>query len=207
MLQELTDSLKYRKKINLFLVEINIAIFLLMIITGGNPLDVDYMMNHGAMLPSAVLAHGEYYRLLTSMFLHFGAEHLIFNMILLIFAGEMLQTRVEAVRYLLVYLGGGLLGNVLSYVVNLNLHANIVSAGASGAVFAVIGALVWLILKNRGRVEGLNSRGVLMMAVLSLIQGFTDAGVDNYAHLGGFIGGFLLAAVSGIWSADAWKRR
>lgn len=200
MLSELKDFLHKRTKINLALVIINILIFLTMTFTGGNTLDAVYMSEHGAMLPSAVMQQGECYRLFTSMFLHFGAEHLIYNMMLLIFAGDMLERRIGAVRYLLVSLGGGLAGNMLSLAVNLYLERDVVSAGASGLVFAVIGALVWLIVKTRGNVSGINSRGVCVMAALSLVQGFMDSGVDNYAHLGGFIGGFVLAAVSGILS-------
>ncbi len=205
MLQEMGAFLKSRKKANLLMVAINAAVFLWMILTGGDPLDVRYMLDHGAMLPSLTVQGGQYYRLITSMFLHFGAEHLLFNMLLLVFAGDMLESRVGKLRYLLIYLGGGLAGNLLSLAVNLSQQEDVPSAGASGAVFAVIGGLVWLIVKNRGRVEGLDSRGVLMMAVLSLIQGFWETGVDHFAHLGGFLGGFVLAAVSGILWAGSRK--
>lgn len=201
MVQELKDFLKTRKKMNLLMVAANIAVFLWMIAAGGDPLDAEYMFAHGAMLPSAVAKDGEYYRLLTSMFLHFGAEHLLFNMILLLFAGDMLEERTGTAGYLLIYAGGGLAGNLLSLGVHLLRGTEVISAGASGAVFAVIGGLVWLIVKNKGSVPGLDSRGVLLMAVLSLAQGFLDTGVDPYAHLGGFIGGFLLAAAGGILSA------
>lgn len=199
MLQELTTFLKHRKKWNLLLVAVNIGVFLLLEVTGGDVLNPVYMLEHGAMLPSAVLQKKEYYRLFTSMFLHFGAEHLFFNMLLLLFAGDMLQTRVGAVRYLLIYMGGGLAGNLLSLAVSAAQGEDIVSAGASGAIFAVLGGLVWLIVRGRGKVKDLDVRGVLMMAVLSLIQGFMDVGVDHFAHLGGFLGGFFLAAVTQLF--------
>lgn len=207
MLRELTDFVKQREKLNLLMVAANAAVFLWMILTGGDPVDAGYMLEHGAMLPSAVAGQGQVYRLFTSMFLHFGAEHLLFNMMLLLFAGDMLQKRTGALRYLVVYLGGGLAGNILSLLVNLHQNTDVVAAGASGCIFAVIGGLVWLIVKNRGSVPGLDSRGVLLMAVLSLVQGFMDAGVDNYAHLGGFIGGFLLAAATEILSAPFRRNR
>ncbi len=199
MLQELTTFLKHRKKWNLLLVAVNIGVFLLLEVTGGDVLNPVYMLEHGAMLPSAVLQKKEYYRLFTSMFLHFGVEHLFFNMLLLLFAGDMLQTRVGAVRYLLIYMGGGLAGNLLSLAVSAAQGEDIVSAGASGAIFAVLGGLVWLIVRGRGKVKDLDVRGVLMMAVLSLIQGFMDVGVDHFAHLGGFLGGFFLAAVTQLF--------
>lgn len=207
MLQELADFFRTRKKCNLLMVGLNLAVFFLIAVIGRSALDIDDMIACGAMETQAVAQRREYYRLFTSMFLHFGVEHLLYNMLLLLFAGEMLQTYVGIVRYLLVYLGGGLAGNILSLLHDLWTGREVVSAGASGAIFAVIGALVWLIVKNRGRVQGLNSRGILMMAVLSLAQGFMDTGVDNYAHLGGFIGGFLLAAATEILSVGAGRRK
>lgn len=207
MLQEMTDFLRNRRKANLFMVALNAAVFLAILFWGGDTMDAGFMLEHGAMLPSAVVQKGEYYRLFSSMFLHFGAEHLLFNMLLLLFAGDMLQTRVGAVRYLLIYLGGGFAGNLLSLAANLIQHRDVLSAGASGAIFAVIGGLVWLIVRNRGKVEGLDVRGVLLMAVLSLAQGFMETGVDHFAHLGGFLGGFALAAISEILSAGFWKNR
>ena len=70
-----------------------------------------------------------------------------------------------------------------------------VSAGASGAVFAVIGALIWLVIRNRGRLGEYSGRRLVMMAVLSVLQGLTAGGVDNCAHIGGVISGFVLAFV------------
>ena len=71
-----------------------------------------------------------------------------------------------------------------------------VSAGASGAVFAVIGALIWLVLRNKGRLGEYSGRRLVLMAVLSVLQGLTAGGVDNCAHIGGLISGFVLAALA-----------
>ncbi len=200
MRSELMDFVRTRKKANLLIVCLNIVVFLYLSIFIGSTTDAVMMEAHGAMFVPDVLERREYYRLLTSMFLHFGMEHLVFNMLLLIFAGDMLTIQVGTARYLCIYLGGGLAGNLLSLAVNAKAESYAVSAGASGAIFAVIGALVFLVIIHRGRIKGLNGRGICAMAVLSLLQGFTDTGVDNYAHLGGFIGGFLLAAVFQMWS-------
>ena len=177
MRNELMDFVRTRKKANLLIVCLNIVVFLYLSIFVGNTTDAVMMEAHGAMFVPDVLERGEYYRLLTSMFLHFGIEHLAFNMLLLIFAGDMLTIQVGTVRYLCIYLGGGLAGNLLSLAVNAKADSYAVSAGASGAIFAVIGALVFLVIINRGRIKGL-----------------------NYAHLGGFLGGFLLAGVFQMWS-------
>lgn len=191
----LLNYLRSRKKANLLLVIINIAIFLWMLISGGNTESASYMLEHGAMYAPAVLEDHEYYRLFTSMFLHFGMTHLFYNMLLLFFAGDMLEEKVGAVRYLCIYLLGGLAGNLLSFGVHVRMDDDVISAGASGAIFAVIGGLVYLVVKNRGHLENIDARGVCIMAALSLVQGFTESGIDNFGHLGGFLGGFLAAAV------------
>lgn len=192
MIREMTDFVKTRKMANFAMVCLNIGVFLVLAIL-GNDYSVGFMYEHGAMYAPAVEEGGAYYRLFTSMFLHFGFEHLAYNMLILVFAGDMLERQVGAIRYLIIYLGGGLAGSFLSYAVALRQDAQAISAGASGAVFAVIGALIYIVLRNKGKVKGIDGRGLCLMATLSLIQGFMDMGVDPYAHLGGAVGGFVLA--------------
>lgn len=194
MVQELIEFLKKRKKMNLLMVVVNICVFLIMELI-GNTNNVRFMYEHGAMFAPAVMEGKEYYRMFTCMFLHFGAEHLAVNMLLLLTAGDMLEERVGAVRYLSIYLVGGLAGNLLSLAVALLNGSYAVSAGASGAIFAVIGALICIVWKHRGNAPGINGRGLIAMAVLNLAQGFVHDGVDGMAHLGGAVGGFLLALI------------
>lgn len=194
MIAELWDFIRSRKKMNLLMVILNILVFIILEILGDTT-DIGFMLHYGAMYPMAIQESGEYYRLITSMFLHFGLEHLLFNMLLLLFAGDMLDQQVGAGKYLVIYLAGGVAGNLLSLCNSLRLGEEVVSAGASGAIFAVIGALVWIVLKNKGKAEGINGRGLCIMAVLSLAEGFSSVGVDAYAHLGGAVGGFLLSVI------------
>ena len=84
-------------------------------------------------------------------------------------------------------------GNLLSLLVTQGKGTLTVSAGASGAIFGVFGALLWVIIANRGRVEELNIRGIVIMIALSLYYGFTSTGVDNWCHVGGLISGFFLS--------------
>ena len=70
-----------------------------------------------------------------------------------------------------------------------------VSAGASGAIFGLLGALLWVVIRNKGRVGRLTKRGMLFMVLFSLYVGFTSAGVDNAAHIGGLVCGFLAAVL------------
>lgn len=192
MITELMDFLKSRKKMNLLMVIINLGVFLVLELLGDTQ-DVAFMLEHGAMYPPYIEHGGEYYRLFTSMFLHFGMEHVLYNMLLLLFAGDMLEQQVGVWKYLVIYLGGGVAGNVLSLWNSLILGDDFVSAGASGAVFAVVGALVYIVIRSRGKAKGINGRDVCIMAVLSLVEGFQSIGVDAWAHLGGAAGGFILA--------------
>lgn len=190
-LQEALDFLQSREKCNLLMVIINIVVFVILEWMGSTT-DTMFMLHHGAMYEPLVVERGEYYRLFTCMFLHFGVQHLLYNMLLLIFVGDMLEKVVGKVRYLMIYLGGGVLGNLLSMVVAMRADSYAVSAGASGAIFAVVGALVFLAVKNRDRISQEEIRRLIIMAVLSLIEGFTQTGTDSMAHLGGFLGGVVL---------------
>ena len=179
-----------RAVVNIALVVINTAVWCILELL-GDTLDGAYIAEHGGMYPESVI-NGEWYRLFTAMFLHFGAEHLANNMILLGAAGGKLETAVGSVRYLIIYIGAGLAGNILSLYVMMQTGDHAVCAGASGAVFGIIGALVWAAIRNRGKFEGLTTRGLLLMTALCLYYGITTAGVDNWAHAGGIFGGFFL---------------
>lgn len=189
--QEMIGFLKSREKCNLLMVLINIVVFIVLEFLGSTT-DVQFMLRHGAMYVPAIVRFGKYGQLFTSMFLHFGIEHLLYNMLLLVFIGDTLEKTVGKGKYLLIYLGGGLMGNLLSMAKAMQTEVFHVSAGASGAIFAVLGALCFLAVKNRKTMNSAESRRLIMMAVLSLLQGFTETGTDNMAHLGGFAGGFLL---------------
>lgn len=192
-MNEIRTFLASRKKATLSIAAVNAVVFLLFTVMGDTQ-DGYFMLTHGACFTPAILA-GEYYRLFTGMFLHFGLEHLIYNMVCLIFMGDILEQVLGPVRYLIVYLAGGVAGNLLSMAMELHSGEYVVSAGASGAVFAVIGALLLVILREKGRLGTISFRRMAMMAALSLLQGFTETGTDNVAHIGGFAMGFVLAVL------------
>lgn len=193
-LQEAKDFLSSREKCNLLMVAVNIIIFI-WLEAAGSTTDTIFMLRHGAMYEPLVTEAGEYYRLFTCMFLHFGVQHLLYNMLLLIFVGDMLEKAVGKICYLIIYLGGGIVGNLVSMAVTMQTGSYAVSAGASGAIFAVVGALVCLAVRNRNRISREETRRLILMAILSLIEGFTQTGTDAYAHLGGFLGGLVLCLI------------
>ena len=174
------------------LVAVNMLVFLLFEVLGSN-LDTMFMLEHGAMFTPYLLVQTEWYRLFTSMFLHFGIRHLLNNMLLLYVLGDYLERYLGRVKFLLLYVIAGVGANIVSGIVCLWQNDVVVSAGASGAVFGILGGLLWVILRNKGRVENLTIKKMTVMAVLSLYYGFVSEGVDNVAHVTGLILGFVLA--------------
>ena len=116
-------------------------------------------------------------------------------MIVLFFTGDRLEREIGKVKYLLIYPLSGLGGSLLSMVYMLKTGDMAVSAGASGAIFGVIGALLYLVIRNKGRIGTLTTRGLVLMIALCLYYGFTATGVDNRCHIGGLVMGFLLAVL------------
>lgn len=179
-----------RPTVNIILVVINVAVWCMTELF-GDTLDGAYIADCGGMYPEFVM-NGEWYRLFTAMFLHFGAEHLANNMILLAAAGGRLEAAVGHFRYLLIYIGAGLSGNLASLYQMIYTKDYAVCAGASGAVFGIIGALLWAAICGKGKIEGLTTKGLLFMIALCMYYGITTAGVDNWAHAGGVASGFAL---------------
>lgn len=180
--------------VNTALVAINVIVFFVMSFIGPTE-DVEFMLNHGAMFVPAVLEKGEYYRFFTCMFLHFGFMHLAGNMVVLLFLGDNVERTVGKIKFILIYILGGLFGSVGSFVYGLMYNLGIVSAGASGAIFAMIGALLWLVIRNKGRLEDMTTLRICVLIAYALYNGITSENVDMAAHLFGLLGGFLAAVI------------
>lgn len=176
------------------LIVINVAVFFIMSLF-GNTEDVMFMLEHGAMFEPLITEEHEYYRIITSMFLHFGIEHLLNNMVILGALGWNLELETGKIRFLIIYLVSGIGGNLLSLYLGVSSAEYAVSAGASGAIFGLMGALLYVAARNRGRMGRISGKGVLFMIALSLYFGITSSGVDNAAHIGGLLCGFILAVI------------
>ena len=186
-MDEIRDFLRSRSVANLTIVIINVAVFLILSCFGDTE-NADFMAAHGASYTPYIVQDGKYYLLITSMFLHFGLSHLFNNMVVLIFMGDILEKKLGKIRYLLIYFGGGIAGNCLSVYMDIK-----------RAEFpAVMGAILWLVIKNKGKLDDISGRKFVLMIVLSVFQGYTSMGVDNSAHIGGLIMGFLLCMILSI---------
>ncbi len=175
---------------------VNIVYFLYLDLTGSSE-DVAFMMRHGAMFVPAVL-DGEYFRLLIAVFMHFGIQHLVNNMLILFIFGNFMEKAMGKWRYLLFYLVCGVGVNLVQvgwYLLESRFRNPevIVSAGASGAIFGIAGGLLYIILRNRGRLENLKTRQMALMIIISLYLGFRSAETNNLAHIAGVVVGFIMA--------------
>lgn len=186
------------------LIVVNISIFFIFAILGKAE-DVLFMREYGAMYEPYVMEGQEYYRLLTSIFLHFGIEHLLSNMVMLGALGMNLEPEIGKLHFLLVYFVSGIGGNICSLLLNISFGEVVISAGASGAVFGLTGALLCAVLRNKGRIGRLHKKGVLVLVILSIFLGLSEPGVDNAAHIGGLICGFVLEALLGSFKRGSAK--
>ena len=173
-----------KEPVTVLLILINTLIFLVVEFTGGSE-NGQHMLECGAAYAPLILEQGQWYRMFSSMFLHFGAPHLINNMLVLFVLGQRLEPVTGKIKFFLIYIFGGLGGNMLSLFLDMYAGNASLSAGASGAVFAVMGGMIYVIIRHRGRVADLNMKQMLLMAAFSLYFGFASGGVDNAAHAGG----------------------
>lgn len=185
-----------KEPVTVTLILINVLVFIAVELTGTSQ-NAWHVLDYGAAYTPYIVQNGEVYRLFTSMFLHFGIEHLVNNMLVLFVLGSRLEQVIGKLRFLFIYLAGGIVGNIFSLILELRNQDFSVSAGASGAVFAVMGAMIYVVIRNKGWLGDLSMRQILVMAAFSLYFGFTSSGVDNAAHIGGMIAGFVLAVL--IW--------
>lgn len=174
-------------------VIINVAVYLILEILGDTN-DAAFMVEKGAIWPPYIM-EGQYWRLLTATFMHFGFEHILNNMLILVCAGVILEDALGHIKYLLFYVISGFGGSILSYLQMCYSGDYAVSAGASGAIFGIIGGLLWIVIRHKGRYETLTGKGLLFMIVISLYYGVRSGDVDNWGHLGGLLMGFLMGII------------
>lgn len=188
--------------INMGIVVLNVFYFVFIILFSGSysaVYDTDTMLKMGALSYETFMG-GAWYQIITSLFMHFGFNHLLNNMILLTYTGCELEKRIGKFPYLIFYLVVGIVGNVVSLWYYHNIGEYAVSAGASGAIFGVIGALMVVLVVNHTETWNLTSKRLLIVAAITIYYGMTTIGIDNAAHIGGLIcgiiGGFLLSKIS-----------
>lgn len=178
-----------------FLLLINVIVFIMTLI------DYPHMINTFANYYE-VVQDGEFYRLLTCIFLHANIYHLFFNMYALYNIGMQIEKFYGRVKYLLIYLGSGIIGSLFSVVLTNN-----VSVGASGAIFGLFGAMLYFGYKYRATLDGFLRSGIIPVILINLLLGFIVPNIDVSAHIGGLLGGLLLSYTLGVVDKVTKKER
>lgn len=174
------------------IIAINVIVFILMYILGNGSEDAYTLIKFGANVPEYIKA-GEYYRLLTSAFLHIGVFHLLCNNYALYIIGSQLESFLGKTKFLIVYLVSAICGNLMSL-----LFTTGISAGASGAIFGLLGSLLYFGYYYRVYLGNLIHSQIIPVILLNLCIGFLTPGIDNAAHIGGLIDGVLSTMAVGL---------
>ncbi len=175
------------------LIAINVLVFILMYILGHGSEDNETLINFGANYP-LLIKNGEYYRLITSAFLHIGTAHLLCNMYSLYVLGPNIEHFFGRIKFLIIYFLSALFASLFVMVFNFDK----ISVGASGAIFGLLGALLYFGYNYRGYIGNSLINQIIPIIVLNLGIGFLTPGISNAAHIGGLIGGVVVAAMVGL---------
>lgn len=184
----------YKKPIVTYIIiAICILLYIIMEIFGNGSTNNITLLKFGANL-DALVKNGEYYRLFTSIFLHIGIMHLLCNMYSLYIIGREVESLFGKVKYIIIFILSGIFGSILSIAFS---H-NVISAGASGAIFGLLGALLYFGMHYRTYLGEALVRSIIPILIINLIIGFLSPGIDMAAHIGGFVGGILVSMMVGI---------
>ena len=193
------------------LVAINLLVYLAMLVQGGG---LWHSANGVALAWGANFApatqDGQWWRLISAMFLHFGLPHLLMNLWALWDGGQLVERMYGHLRFALLYFFSGVAGNLLSLVIH---HDPVVSGGASGAIFGVYAALLVCLWRERLSLQPHEFRwlffGAAGFAGASTVLGLLLTGIDNAAHIGGFVAGLLagIGLVRPVVAMDEVPRR
>ncbi len=195
--QMVEDVFKKRKPIvTTSLIIINIIVYVLCFIFNGNLFEIDanFLANNGGLI-SVNNMGTEFYRLITSAFLHADLIHIFFNCYALYIIGSQLESFYGKTKYLVIYFFSAIIGNLLAL---LFLSDSTVAVGASGAIFGLFGSLLYFGYQYRAYLESALKTQILPLLLFNLALGFVIPGIGNGAHIGGLIGGVLISMAVGV---------
>lgn len=187
--QRMKDIFSFGKpKITYVILYINLFIFLLLEINGGST-NTDTLLQFGAKYNPAIVA-GEWWRIVTSMFLHIGLIHLMMNMLALYYLGTVVERIFGSKRFTIIYFLAGLAGGLTSFAFNFS-----IAAGASGALFGLFGALLFFGTIYKDLFRQTMGKNLIIILLINIVFGFIVPQIDMGAHLGGLIGGYIASAI------------
>lgn len=180
-----------------FLILVNIIFYIVPNLFGFEAYQsiIDQYCVHGPSIRA-----GQYYRLFTGIFLHGSLTHLFFNCYSLYVIGAQIENFLGKIKYPIIYLFSGLIGSLFS----ISFSKGVASIGASGAIFGLMGALLYFGYYYRVYLGNVVKSQILPIIILNLGIGFLMTGIDNFAHIGGLIGGLLMALALGVKDKTSW---
>ena len=180
--------------ITYLIIGICVALFVLMYLFGNGSISVSTLIKFGGNTPSYTKS-GDYYRLFTCMFLHVGIVHLLCNMYSLYVIGPQIESFYGKYKFLFIYVFSGICGSILSLAFSPD---NFVSVGASGAIFGLLGSLLYFGYHYRVYLGNVLKSQIIPIIILNLMIGIAIPGIDNFAHIGGLIGGIFASMLMGV---------
>lgn len=175
--------------VTLIFLILNIAAYIFYTIAG------EVVYNSGSLSANAVINNGEFYRLLSCMFLHADIAHIVGNMLFMAGLGEMLEREIGHLRFCVLYLLSGVGGSIFSLTYMVMSSQLYRSVGASGAISGLIGALLLLVIANNGRYGNISFRRIAFGICYMIYTGMQSTTTDNAAHIGGLICGFFIMLI------------
>ena len=176
------------------LIVINILVFINMEISGGTTNNYN-LVKFGAIDAFSFFKKGEYYRMITSMFIHIGFTHLFFNCCSLYILGIRLEKYMKKWQYLILYIMSGIIGGLTSITIDMLNNRVIISAGASGAIYGILGAILIYSYIYKTQIGELSYYIIILMLIIGIAIGCMNTSISNNAHIGGFVGGSLIAYI------------
>lgn len=171
------------------LIAINIVIYIFGVFFTNYDVFLNVFSIHGPSIRA-----GQYYRLLTGIFIHNGIFHILFNCYALYILGSQIESFFGKVKFTIIYLFSGLIGALFS----MTFGGNYASVGASGAIFGLMGSLLYFGYYYRVYLGNVVKSQIIPLIVTNLVIGLISPGIDNYAHIGGLLGGMLISIALGV---------
>ncbi len=174
------------------IILINTILFLLMEYADFGSNNYITLIKYGASY-TPLIRGGEYYRLITSNFLHIGLLHFVFNNYALYILGSYIESFYGKLKFIIIYLFSGFFSSLLSM-----LFVTEISAGASGAIFGLMGSMIYFGYHYRAFLGTVLKQQIIPLLVVNLLIGFSMSGINNAAHIGGLIGGLMISIAVGV---------
>lgn len=186
--------------ITYILIALNLLIFALMgLYSWRSGTDYNTLLLEFGSKENAHILQGEYWRFITPIFLHLNIVHVALNCYSLYFIGILAERIFGKAKFITIYFAAGILGNIFSFAFSLNS-----GVGASGAIFGLFGAILFICIEKPALFKSGLGYNIVGVICINLFYGFTNSGIDNFAHLGGLVGGLIFAGIFNESKKKLW---